>query len=55
MLKVGAVQMSSTSSKEACLKKAERFVFLATEIDLSLQEKIRKNLPSLSHIRKDLF
>ena len=31
MLKVAAVQMSSNSDKEACLKKVERFVFLATE------------------------
>jgi len=31
MLKVAAVQMSSNSNKENCLKKAERFVFLATE------------------------
>ena len=31
MLKVAAVQMSSNTNKEDCLKKAERFVFLATE------------------------
>jgi len=31
MLKVAAVQMSSNGDKEACLKKAERFVFLATK------------------------
>ncbi len=31
VLKVAAVQMSSSGNKEDCLKKAERFVFLAAE------------------------
>ncbi|GAH72376.1 unnamed protein product, partial [marine sediment metagenome] len=36
-------------------KAPEKESVIFAEIDLSLQEKIRKNLPSLSHMRKDLF
>ncbi|TKJ47322.1 hydrolase [Candidatus Aerophobetes bacterium Ae_b3a] len=36
-------------------KAPEKECVIFAEIDLSLQEKIRRNLPSLSHMRKDLF
>jgi predicted amidohydrolase len=36
-------------------KAPEKECVIITEIDLSLQKTIRKNLPSLSHMRKDLF
>lgn len=36
-------------------KAPEKESVILAEIDLSLQETIRKNLPSLSHMREDLF
>lgn len=36
-------------------KAPEKECVIIAEVDLSLQEKIRKNLPSLSHSRADLF
>lgn len=36
-------------------KAPERETVIFAEIDLSYQQKIRENLPSLSHMRKDLF
>ncbi|MFQ6066879.1 MAG: carbon-nitrogen hydrolase family protein [bacterium] len=36
-------------------KAPEKESLIFAEIDLSYQQKIRKNLPSLSHMRKDLF
>jgi len=36
-------------------KAPEKECVIIAEIDLSLQETIRKNLPSLSHMRKDLL
>jgi len=36
-------------------KASERETIIFAQIDLSYQQKIRENLPSLSHIRKDLL